>query len=166
HYKAFNLNHLKPDPLQFLHLYKNPEDVEAIGLIASVMAYGNVKQIISSLEKITAVTGSSPYNFILNYNINTDGIRFNNIKHRFYTNTDITRLFEILKGIYREFSSLHNLFIMNYNRADENVKNGLNEFSKYFLENYRIKFGLISSGFSFMFPIPEKNSACKRLNLF
>src|SRR5690606_18004411 len=35
-----------------------------------------------------------------------------------------------------------------------------------FLENYRIKFGLISSGFSFMFPIPEKNSACKRLNLF
>lgn len=166
HYKGFNINHLKPDPLQFLHLYKNPEDIEVIGLISSVMAYGNVKQIISTLEKVTAVTGSSPFNFILNFSSKKDGKRFTNIRHRFYTYTDLIRFFEILKDSYREYSSLQNLFSQNFNRSDENIKNGLNAFSKYFKDNYRRKFGLLSRGFSFMFPTPEKNSACKRLNLF
>lgn len=165
HYKAFDRSKLEPDPLQFLHKFSKPEDIEVIGLIASVFAYGNVKQINNTLNKIILIMGGSPYNFIINFRP-SDAEKFHNLKHRFYTSEDITRLFEILKSTYQKFISLNNLFLFRYNPQDENIKSGISGFSKYFLESYQKKYGLISNGFSFMFPLPEKNSACKRMNLF
>ena len=41
---------IHPDPLEFLHRYKNPADQETAGLIAACLAYGNVKQILKSTE--------------------------------------------------------------------------------------------------------------------
>ncbi len=52
HYKAFDRTKLEPDPLQFLHLFKNESDIEIVGFIASIFAYGNVKQIENTLKEI------------------------------------------------------------------------------------------------------------------
>ena len=52
HYKAFDKTKLEPDPLQFPHLFKDEKDIEVMAFIASVFAYGNVKQIINSLKQI------------------------------------------------------------------------------------------------------------------
>lgn len=166
HYKSFDRNNIEPDPLQFLHLFNKPEDIEVMGLLASVFAYGNVKQINNTLNKIVLITGNSPYNFVSNFNIKTETKKFINLKHRFYTSEDIIRLFELIKDVYRNFSSLNNLFLFSFNQTDKNVKNGITGFSKYFLDSYQSKFGLPTNGISFMFPLPEKKSACKRMNLF
>src|SRR3990167_3905173 len=40
HYKAFDKSQISPDPLQFLHLYEEEGDIEVMGFIASVFAYG------------------------------------------------------------------------------------------------------------------------------
>jgi uncharacterized protein (TIGR02757 family) len=61
---------------------------------------------------------------------------------------------------------LNNLFLFRFNTDDQNVKNGISGFSSFFIENYKIKFGKPTTGFKFMFPLPEKSSACKRTNLF
>ncbi len=37
HYKAFDQSQISPDPLQFLHLYKDKKDIEVMGFIASVI---------------------------------------------------------------------------------------------------------------------------------
>jgi uncharacterized protein (TIGR02757 family) len=167
HYRSFDRSKIEPDPLQFLHMFSDPKDIEAIGFLASVFAYGNVTQIINTLNKVVRITGNSPYQFLLHFNIKKDFKKgFDNLKHRFYTPTDIIRLFELLKDAYQNFSSLNNLFLFSFNNDEINVKNGITGFSNFFIESYRAKFGKPSRGITFMFPIPEKGSACKRMNLF
>ena len=69
HYKAFDKSQISPDPLQFLHFYKDVKDIEIVGFISSVFAYGNVRQIISTLNSIFNVLGEHPYSFIKNLDI-------------------------------------------------------------------------------------------------
>ncbi len=168
HYKAFDKSQISPDPLQFLHLFEDPKDIEVMGFIASVFAYGNVKQIINTLSKIVAASENNPYIFVKNFNRNIDAKKIKGIKHRFYSEKDILDFFSILNKIYNEFGSLKNLFLKYYDKDEANLKNSVSKFSNHFLESEkkRNKTGKLSLGFKFMFPLPEKGSACKRTNLF
>ncbi len=121
-------------------------------------------QIINTLKKILIILGDSPHNFI--YNLKPKDIQiFIGIKHRFYSDKDIIQFFFALNSIYKKYGSLKKLFLLNYNYEDENIKNALSHFSNYFLEEINKK-NKISLGNKFMFPLPEKGSACKRMNLF
>ncbi len=165
HYKTFDKSKLEPDPLQFPHLFKDENNIEVIAFIASVFAYGNVKQINNSLQKFLIISNNKPYFFIQNF-------RSNKIKkdvdfiHRFYSSEDIVQLFYLLNLALNEFNSLKKLFLSGYSRDDMNTKNAIANFSNYFLTTAKSEFGQLSRGLKFMFPLPEKGSACKRMNLF
>jgi uncharacterized protein (TIGR02757 family) len=164
HYRAFDKSQISPDPLQFLHLYKDERDIEVMGFIASVFAYGNVIQIINTLNKFIHLSGNKPYNFILDYS--NSNVK-QSIIHRFYTAKDINHLFLLLSKAYREYGSLKTLFLRFYNPDSRNLKEAISGFSNHFISNYKKsnKNG-ISLGIKFMFPLPELGSACKRMNLF
>jgi uncharacterized protein (TIGR02757 family) len=153
-----------PDPLQFSHLFKDKKDIEVMAFIASVFAYGNVKQIINSLNKFLAIANNQPYKFIHSFSMNNTLL--GNFIHRFYSSQDIHNLVRLLNAVYNEFDSLKKLFLSGYQETDSNTKNAITNFSNYFLGVAKSKFGDISNGIKFMFPIPEKGSACKRINLF
>ena len=168
HYNVFDKSQISPDPLQLLHLFNDELDIEVIGIIASVFAYGNVKQIISTLNKILFITGNKPYKFVKDFNNKNYKTRLKNLKHRFYTEEDIIIFFSLLCDIYKEFGSLKNLFMNNYLPGDENIKKSLSTFSNQFIIRAEDKSlnGKINPGVKFMFPSPESGSACKRMNLF
>jgi len=168
HYKAFDKSQISPDPLQFLHLFKNEKDIEAIGFIASVFAYGNVRQIINTLDKIFLITDSRPYDFIINLNKNSNQLKLKGLKHRFYNDEDILNLFFALNSIYDNYESLKDAFLREYSKDNENIKEALSGFSKIFTEEIKknTESKNISPGVRFMFPLPELGSACKRMNLF
>lgn len=166
HYKAFDRTKLEPDPLQFLHRFNDEKDIEIIGLIASIFAYGNVKQIENSLEKVINVMGKKPYLFIKNYNDQHSNRKISGIRHRFYTEDDLKKLLFILGKELNKHGSIRQIFLQDYNISDNNVKNGISKFSNYFINSFIETFGTISNGIKFMFPMPEKGSACKRMNLF
>jgi uncharacterized protein (TIGR02757 family) len=166
HYKAFDKTKLEPDPLQFPHKFTDEKDIEAMAFIASVFAYGNVKQINHTLNRIVNLMNNKPYEFIINYNSKTSSKSLKGLKHRFYTEKDIAGLFHVLNLAYNEFASLKNLFLSGFNVHDANIKDGISKFSCYLNHLYRNSFGKESRGVKFMFPIPEKGSACKRMNLF
>jgi uncharacterized protein (TIGR02757 family) len=174
HYKAFDRSKLEPDPLQFPHLFKDKKDIEVMAFIASVFAFGNVKQIINSLNRFLEISNNRPFKFIRGFSPGKSlSLKF---IHRFYSSDDIVQLFQLLKIAYNEFGSLKKLFLSVYNPKDENLKNGITHFNQYFLERAQKEFGALSSrasfdsaltrGIIFMFPLPEKGSACKRINLF
>ncbi len=162
HYKAFDKTKLEPDPLQFLHLFKEELDIEVMGFIASIFAYGNVKQIITTLNKFVEVSKSKPYDFIRSFEEKTKP----GISHRFYTKRDVIHLFLALSKTYELFGSLKNLFLSFYNPDEINLKNAIMKFSNYFLDEISKRKRIMTSGIKFMFPLPEKGSACKRMNLF
>jgi uncharacterized protein (TIGR02757 family) len=164
HYKAFNKSKLEPDPLQFPHLFKDYKDIEVMAFIASVFAYGNVKQIINSLTKFLEIANNQPFKYIQEFSpANTNTSKF---IHRFYSSKDILHLFMLLHLAYKEFGSLKKLFLTGYQVTDSNTKNAITNISSYFLEKAQNEFGTLSRGIVFMFPLPEKGSACKRMNLF
>ena len=66
----------------------------------------------------------------------------------------------------KSINLLKQIFLQGYNFSDYNVKNGISNFSNHFLNSFLQTFGEISNGMKFMFPLPEKGSACKRMNLF
>ena len=166
HYKAFNRSQLEPDPLQFPHMFEYEKDIEVMSFIASVFAYGNVIQINNTLQKIVEIMNYNPYKFVMLFDKKADSVKLIGLNHRFYTELDIARLFNLIQIAYKEYGSLKNLFLSRFNKRDENVKQGIKNYSNFFLNRYRNKYGKLSNGIKFMFPLPEKGSACKRMNLF
>lgn len=168
HYKYFDKDQISPDPLEFLHRYHDEKDIEAIGMIASVFAYGKVEQIISTLNKICNIISDHPYEFILGFNYSKDHLCFENIKHRFYTSQDIAVLFKILHVVYSNYGSLKKLFLLYYFEQENTLKESISFFSNNLLNlsNHMEDTPNVSPGLEFMFPDPMKGSACKRMNLF
>jgi uncharacterized protein (TIGR02757 family) len=166
HYKAFDKTHLSPDPLQFLHQYSDENDIEVTGLISALFAYGNVKQIVNTLNRITAILGKHPYNFLLNVKETEIKKLFKGVYHRFYSNYDVETLFIILRQILREEKSIKNIFIKGYNCNEKNLKNAISEFSQRMFLNSVLNKRKKTHGLTFMFPDPRNGSACKRMNLF
>jgi uncharacterized protein (TIGR02757 family) len=167
HYKAFDKSKISPDPLQFLHLYKNERDIEVIGFLASIFAYGNVKQINNSLEKIRVIVKNKPYSYVVKFTAK-DYKDFEGLKHRFYSQEDFVNLFLVLSHICKNYNSLKNLFLNSYNPQEPNLKNSISKFSNHLIETVKLISGQknVTAGIKFMFPNPEKGSACKRMNLF
>lgn len=164
HYKYFDRSKISPDPIEFLYLYNNYFDIEISGLLSSVFAYGNVKQINQILSKIHSLLNYQPYQFVSNYNYSIDKKIFRSITHRFYTAEDIAKLFYALNKIYVTYSSLKNFFLLYYFEEERNLKSSISFFSRNISEIIMKKGS--SSGLKFMFPDPYKGSACKRMNLF
>lgn len=160
HYKAFNRETIYPDPLCFPHQFKNSPDIEISAFISSVFAYGNVKQIMKILEEIHSIMGASPYEFVIEYKTNM----FSELVHRFFTGDDIHQLFMGLSRIYKEYGSLNYLFLLYHFSNEKNLKDSISFFCRNLTNAVAGK--KISHGIKFMFPDPEKGSACKRMNLF
>jgi uncharacterized protein (TIGR02757 family) len=167
HYKAFDRTKISPDPLQFLHIYKDEKDIEVFGFLASVFAYGNVKQINNTLERIRTIVKNKPYNYVVEF-APKNYKDFNGLKHRFYNGEDILNLFLVLKSVLRLHGSLKNLFLGYYNSREPNLKNAISHFSERLISEVKKQTKSINvcRGIQFMFPKPEKGSACKRMNLF
>ncbi len=165
HYRAFNKSVSAPDPVEYPHKFSDSTDIEIAAFIASVFAYGTIAQIKFSLNKIFNITGDKPAEFVMDYKFQHGKKEFANIRHRFYKPNDIASLFLILNTVYKNYGSLKNLFLLYYLEEEQNLKNALSNFSnnlKYIAHREQ----LYSNGIKFMFPDPQKGSACKRMNLF
>lgn len=148
-----------PDPLEFLYDYDNTRDREIVAIIASSLAYGRVVQILKSVSIILTIMSPSPYYYLMD--TTEKGLRqgFNGFKHRFTTGDDITGMLMAIKKMIIADGSLLNAFVSGYKNSDENILPALSLFVKRLNhESGGIKNSLI--------PIPDRGSACKRLNLF
>lgn len=165
YYNSFNIEQISPDPLEFLHRYKDKNDIEIAGLISSVFAYGNVTMILNSIEKVSQIMENKPYDFVMNYSLKKGEKLFRDVRHRFFTPRDVAVLFQILQDVYTKCRSLKYFFLLYYFENDNNLKDAISFFSNNLL-GIASHYGKITNGLKFMFPDPKKGSACKRMNLF
>jgi uncharacterized protein (TIGR02757 family) len=168
HYKAFDKSKIAPDPLQFLHLFSDEKDIEVMGLIASIFAYGNVTQITKTLTILLNMMQYRPYEFICTYKNSKSKRLLNEIYHRFYSPNDIHLLFLYLNNVYSNYGLMKQLFLESYSSEAKNLKDAITLLSIHankFLDS-RTNNAKRTTGLKFMFPDPQKGSACKRMNLF
>ncbi|MGK9477139.1 TIGR02757 family protein [Melioribacter sp. OK-6-Me] len=163
HYNQFNSKSIVPDPVLFPHRYLDSRDIEISAFISSIFAYGNLSQIMKTLDEIHKVMQNKPYEFISNFSLHTK--IFEKLKYRFYSPDDINLIFYALNKIYSQYDSLKYLFLLYYFENEKNLKSSITFFVDN-IKNIIAHKSNISAGIKFMLPDPMKNSACKRMNLF
>jgi uncharacterized protein (TIGR02757 family) len=152
-----------PDPLEFLYQYDDPGDREVVGLMASTLAYGRVKQILASVSNALGRMGPRPGTFVANASSGSLRAAFEGFKHRFTTGDDLCRMLDGVRVAIDEHGSLGELFSSLVRPEDETVLPALTSFVG-FVESAPCD----ASGEEGVCPLPDptRGSACKRLHLF
>jgi uncharacterized protein (TIGR02757 family) len=156
------LNHRRyvhPDPLEFLYGYDDPLDREVVGLVAASLAYGRVRQILTSVGRALDALGPSPSRYVKGTSAKRMGSAFEGFKHRFTTGDELARLLASVGEVQRAHGSLGARFAELVEPGDETVAPALERF----VNELR---GDVWCAASSVLPAPEKGSACKRLHLF
>ena len=66
-YRRYNKrDYLSPDPLQFLYNYPRVSEREIAGLVAALLSYGRVAQILKAVSRVLDILGPSPRDYLLN----------------------------------------------------------------------------------------------------
>lgn len=147
---------IKDDPISIPHLFTTKQDIEIAGFFASIFAWGTRTTIIQKSKELMQLMQMQPYEFCLNENLERlKGLL--EFKHRTFKTTDLLYFIEFLKHHYTRHASLEIAFTMHGNTIEEMLAG----FHHYFfsLEDVppRTKKHIST---------PEKNSTCKRLNMF
>jgi len=158
-YRRYNRRtYVHPDPLEFLYLYPDIKNREVVGLIASSLAYGKVKQILKSVSSVLDIMKPSPYRFLMNSNHTSLCKAFEGFTHRFASGTQLAGLLWGTKNVIDQFGSLNGCFTDALSPDDETLIPAMTFFAKMLTPGKNKPGHLVA--------LPEKGSACKRMNLF
>lgn len=166
-YEKFDISYLTPDPLQFLHKFKNRNDQEIVGLISSSLAYGRVERIIFSIDNVLNLMDNKPFDFVVSFTKDNSDL-FNRFIHRFNTGRDIASLIYIMQNAIQRYGSIEGAFMAGYSQNDYNIKDAASNFIDKLLDIDLSAFYSKKdmNGIRYLLPSPKDGSACKRLNMF
>ena len=147
---------IKDDPVQFCNNYKDKNDIETAGFIASLFAYGNRKVFIRKLYELFDIMQNKPFDFIKN----GDFKLLKNFNYRFIKDNDITEILLIMRTLYEKDGSLEELFKYGYKQGVEKIFKTVVD---YFYS--RVK-NPVGQGFYHAIPNPENGGAMKRMCMY
>ena len=150
---------IEKDPISIPRLFTKKQDIEIAGLFAAVLAWGNRTSIINNCNKLIKWMDNSPYDFIINHQ-DTDLKHTLQFAHRTFNATDLLYFFAFLKYHYTQYNSLEDAFITHPYHQETDTGKALIHFHNYFFSIEhppRTKKHIAT---------PERNSACKRLNMY
>ena len=139
---------IEKDPIQFAHRYSRLQDIEVVSFLVATISWGKRPLILRSAEKMLAIMGNSPFDYIRNQGYLKLGSA--NI-HRTFFEDDLQYYCRGLRALYEEYASLENIF-----SGEPTLWEGIQSFRSRIAE---ANGGLESKHIS----NPLKNSACKRL---
>lgn len=105
------------DPVAVVHRYPRREDKELVGLVASAVAFGNVKALRAKLED--ALVRLGPDVAYVADDEDELRMRLRGWKHRVYRDDDLVRLLLGARRVQRENGSLGALFEREFARAGD-----------------------------------------------
>jgi len=153
---------IKDDPVCIPHLFTKKQDIEIAGFFTAIFAWGIRLTIINKSRELMQLMDMAPYDFIANHT-DKELKQLLAFKHRTFNTTDLLYFIEFLKYHYKKYQSLEDAFSMHLDKDSEKeeAEQMLEGFHKYFfsMEDMpkRTKKHIAT---------PEKNSTCKRLNMY
>ena len=156
---------LELDPVAVVHRYAAPEDRELVGLMASAVAFGNVKALRAKLEN--ALERLGPDISAMADDPGEVSTRLRGWKHRVYRGDDLARLLVGARSVQRASGSLGQRFAADLAREGD-LRAALTSFTRAIREAG----GLSSTratkrrGRAHILADPAGTSGCKRLLLF
>ncbi|NND15567.1 MAG: TIGR02757 family protein [Eudoraea sp.] len=156
--KAEQYNHpnfISTDPIQIPHRFTRKEDIEISGFLTATIAWGNRKSIITSAERLMALMGESPYDFVMGYE-EKHLEQWNSFVHRTFNGTDAKTFIRGLKYIYTDHGGMEAAF----SRQAMDLQKSISSFKSSFFEVEH------APRTEKHISDPLKGSAAKRINMF
>ncbi|MBN9379268.1 MAG: TIGR02757 family protein [Chitinophagaceae bacterium] len=140
------------DPISIPRGFVLQQDIEISGFFAAIFSWGNRTTIIKKTRLLMQLMDNAPYQFILQHK-EKDLIKLLDFRHRTFNATDLLYFIAFFRHHYTNHASLEEAFLR--------TPDHLSGFYHYF-------FSLESAPPRTYKHIatPEKNSSCKRLNMF
>jgi uncharacterized protein (TIGR02757 family) len=163
---------IEKDPVSIPHKFSKKQDIEIAGFFAAVFSWGNRTTIIKKSNELMGLLDNAPLDFIVNHQ-EKDLEKLTDFVHRTFNSTDLLYFIHFLHHHYsgkikpgKNFSSengisLETAFTYSMENGDTDTGKALSGFHRYF-------FSLEDAPKRTQKHIatPEKNSSCKRLNMF
>lgn len=149
------------DPIVIPHLFTANQDIEIMGFIASILAWGQRKTIINKCKELIERMDNAPHDFVINHQ-EEDLKKLLGFKHRTFNDTDLLYFISFLQYHYQRFSSLEDAFLLGQEgQPTVDIALSLNAFKDYFfaLADFPLRTKKHISS-------PRQKSTCKRLNMF
>lgn len=150
--------YVDPDPLLFLYRYHERRDQELAAFVASSLAYGRVGGILRSVRKVLDPLGEHPADFLCSAPERFFQEAYSGFRHRFNGEEDIRHMLFGIRRLFEEYGTLEKAFVSGFTPGEPNILKALERFSGLLCRDF-------PAGESFLFPLPSKKSACKRLCL-
>lgn len=149
--------YIHPDPLEFVSKYHKVWDREIVAFIAASLAYGNVTQILKSVEKVLTPMGTKPRKWLFDRSPEQIGFTYQDFKHRFTTGAELAVFLVNIKRALQKHGSLERMFSAHYRTSYDTIEPALYAFVKEFSVVKRTPT---------LIPDADKKSSFKRFNLF
>jgi len=153
---------LSPDPILFPHRYADPGDAEVAAFVAASFAFGGVLQIRGFLERLFDVLSPSPLAALTASEPIPRGA-VASLSHRFVSPEGVFRFLRAVREGCLSHGSLERLYIDGRGGETPDLRRDLGRFLSRFRKNWG---NALPRQRDFLFPRPERGSACKRHNLF
>ena len=147
------------DPVSIPHRFGKRQDIEIAGFFAAIFSWGHRTIIIRKTSELMALMDNAPHQFVLGHG-EKDLRRLLGFKHRTFNATDLLYFIEFFKQHYSRHGSLEDAFL-GAGQGSAGRPADLAGFYHYFFSLEQAPprtYKHIAS--------PEKNSSCKRLNMF
>jgi uncharacterized protein (TIGR02757 family) len=168
-YSDFNYPDSAADPIQIVRRYERNDDKEIVGFCAASLAFGRVASVLQSVERLVAIMGPRPAEYVRRLEPARDAAAFDGLVHRWTRERDMVALLWILRQMLQRSGSIEGFFLEGYDKSAPDLASALDSFSARAMAlDLRAAYGRVPKrpGVGYFFPRPSKGSACKRLNLF
>ena len=110
------------DPVQFPHRYVRKQDMEIAGLTTALMSFGNRKQIIQKADRLCAMMGGSPWEYVMDRKFEKDFPQKDPSSfYRMMSKSVFREIYEKLYAAYREADSLEDYIMRFHGNAMEKM---------------------------------------------
>jgi uncharacterized protein (TIGR02757 family) len=168
-YADFNYPDSAADPIQIVRRYERLGDKEVVGFCAAALAFGRVASVLQSIERLVAIMGARPADYVRTFDPAREAHAFKGFVHRWTRERDFVALLWILRQMFERSGSIEGFFLEGYDASAPDLASALDSFSTRAMAlDLRMAYGRVPKrpGVGYFFPRPSKGSACKRLNLF
>ncbi len=168
-YTDFNCPDSAADPIQIVRRFNRPDDREVVGLLAASLAFGRVASVMQSIERVLAIAGSSPADYVRRFDPRREAPAFAGLVHRWIREADLVALLWTMRQMLESSGTIEQFFLAGDKPSAEDVEQALESFSsRARAVDLRPASGRRPRrpGVGYFFPRPSAGSACKRLNLF
>jgi uncharacterized protein (TIGR02757 family) len=168
-YEGFNYPDSAADPIQIVRRFTRTDDRETVGFVAASLAFGRVTSVIQSIERVLAIAGPRPAEYVRRFDAVREKSAFEGVVHRWTRGVDLVALLSLMKQMTDRSGSIEGFFAEDYRASADDIETALDSFSRRAMAlDLTPAYGRVPRrpGVCYFFPRPSTGSGCKRLNLF